>query len=123
MDAVPSRSTITNAVLSAAVSISSIMVCSDTSAIMVRVFGTAACLAHLETGLFGSASMMVTAVAPCAASSVARSTAEVDFPTPPFGLAKTIVGIIALARKIVVMNNRYQTGCQQKSGSLRIAVG
>ena len=35
----------------------------------------------------------------CPASSVARTTAEVDFPAPPFGLAKTIVGMRGPARR------------------------
>src|SRR5208283_5043326 len=48
--------------------------------------------AHRETGLFGSASMIVT-VAPLSASCVARMTAAVDFPTPPFGEAMTTTGI------------------------------
>ena len=38
---------------------------------------------------------MIATVAPCPASSVARTTAEVDFPAPPLGLAKTIVGMTA----------------------------
>src|SRR5881227_2482641 len=48
--------------------------------------------AHRETGRFGSASMMTTFL-PDSASCVASSTAEVDLPTPPLGLANTIVGI------------------------------
>jgi hypothetical protein len=36
---------------------------------------------------------MIATVAPRPASSVARTTADVDFPAPPFGLAKTIVGM------------------------------
>jgi hypothetical protein len=40
--------------------------------------------------------MTVTA-APLRASSVASRTAEVDFPAPPLGLAKTMVGILKLS--------------------------
>jgi hypothetical protein len=56
-----------------------------------RLAGMPGRLAQRDTGLLGSASMIVT-LAPCAASSVARTTAEVDFPAPPLGLAKTMVG-------------------------------
>jgi hypothetical protein len=48
-------------------------------------------LAHCDMGLLGSASRMVTP-APFSASSVANSNAAVDFPAPPLGLAKTMVG-------------------------------
>jgi hypothetical protein len=49
-------------------------------------------LAHFEIGRFGSASMMVT-VALRLASSVASTTADVDLPAPPLGLAKTMVAM------------------------------
>ena len=61
----------------------------------VRFSGRPGRFAHTETGLFGSASMMVTST-PLRASSVARMTAEVDFPAPPLGLAKTMVGMFFL---------------------------
>src|SRR5512132_1343092 len=65
---------------------------SDTSFSTVKVSGLPGCLAHFDRGRLGSASITVT-VASRSASSVARSTADVDFPAPPFELAKTIVGI------------------------------
>ena len=49
-------------------------------------------LAHWLSGRLGSASIIVT-VPPWLASSVASKTAAVDLPTPPFGLANTMVGI------------------------------
>src|ERR1700722_6163484 len=61
---------------------------SVTSATTVRLGGLPGRLAQRDTGRLGSASMTVT-LAPCPASSVARTTAEVDFPAPPLGLAKT----------------------------------
>src|SRR4051812_1898091 len=82
----------TKAVSLAALSIVSMIVSSVVSASTARFGGLPRRLAHWERGLFGSASMTVTA-APWPASSVARSRAAVDLPTPPFGLAKTIVGI------------------------------
>src|ERR1700722_7881047 len=45
-----------------------------------------------------SASMIVT-LAPCPASLVVRTTAEVDFPAPPLGLAKTMVGMPTNCRR------------------------
>jgi hypothetical protein len=64
-------------------------VSSVTSATRVRLAGFPGRFAQRETGLLGSASTIAT-VAPCPASSVARTTAEVDFPAPPLGLAKTL---------------------------------
>ena len=63
----------------------------------VRVSGFPGRPAQRDTGLLGSASMIAT-VAPRPASSVARTTADVDFPAPPLGLAKTIVGMDGLPR-------------------------
>src|SRR3954454_8491607 len=82
----------TNALLVAASSMMSMIESSVTSTTTVRLSGSPGRFAHDDTGLFGSASMMVT-VAPRSASSVASNTAEVDFPAPPLGLAKTIVGM------------------------------
>jgi hypothetical protein len=65
---------------------------SATSAMTVRLSGLPGLFAHSESGLFGSASTMVTP-APKPASSVASNTAAVDLPTPPFGLANTMVGM------------------------------
>src|SRR5690349_18436382 len=76
----------------AAPSMASITVSSVTSAMTSSRSGRPGRLAQAETGRFGSASMMVTA-APLRASSQARTTAEVDLPAPPLGLAKTMVGI------------------------------
>src|SRR5262249_12689771 len=101
MEAVPSRSTTTKGVFRAALSISSMMVLSEISATTVRLSGHPALLAHCETGLLGSASMIVTP-APFRASSVARMTADVDFPAPPLGLAKTIVGMVAAPDGLMV---------------------
>src|SRR3954447_24136415 len=58
----------------------------------VRLFGFPGRLPHLDTGLLGSASMIVTP-APLSASSEASNTALVDLPAPPLLLAKTMVGI------------------------------
>src|SRR4051794_31150808 len=82
----------TKVVLRAASSIASMMDSSVTSARTVSIGGFPGRLAQCETGRFGSASMIVT-LAPFPLSSVASRTAEVDFPAPPLGLAKTIVGI------------------------------
>src|SRR5690349_20871794 len=68
------------------------MVFSETLEITVRFSGRPSLHAHRVMGLFGSASMMVTA-APFSASSVARMSADVDFPAPPLGVAKTIEGM------------------------------
>src|ERR1700691_6298950 len=68
------------------------IVASETSARTVMFLGRPGRCAHWDTGLFGSASIAVT-VAPLRASSVASTTAEGDFPAPPFGLAKTMTGM------------------------------
>jgi hypothetical protein len=68
------------------------IVCSVTSSTTVSVSGLPGRLDQRATGLFGSASMIVT-VAPFSASCVARRTAAVDLPTPPFGEAKAITGM------------------------------
>jgi len=94
MEAVPSRSTMTNAVFRAASSMARMMVCSVTLSTKVSVFGLPGRLAQRDTGLFGSASMMVTE-APFSASCVARRTAAVDLPTPPLGEATEITGMVA----------------------------
>src|ERR1035437_6949666 len=99
IEAVPSRSTITKAVLAEASSIVSMIVVSETSPMTVKVSGQPGRRAHCDTGWFGSASITVTA-APRWASSVASTTAEVDFPAPPLGLANTIVGILEAPRKL-----------------------
>src|ERR1700676_4021272 len=91
-DAVPSRSTITKAVLVASLSITLMTVFSVTSSMTVKTSGLPGRRPHRETGLFGSASMIVT-LAPLVASWVASRTAEVDFPAPPFGEANTMVGM------------------------------
>src|SRR3954452_19445473 len=91
-DAVPSRFTITNWLFVLAYLIWTVMVSSSTSAMTVSEAGFPGFFAQRETGLSGSASIKVT-VAPLFASSVARSTADVDFPAPPLGLAKTMDGI------------------------------
>lgn len=44
---------------------------------------------------------MIVTAAPLSASSVARMTADVDFPAPPLGLAKTIVGMCRTLRLMV----------------------
>ena len=62
------------------------------SAGIATLSGSTDPLAQRDTGLLGSASMIVT-LAPCPASLVARTTAEVDFPGPPLELAKTVVGM------------------------------
>src|SRR3978361_599224 len=82
----------TNALCVSAVSIVSIIESSVTSASTIREAGLPGRLAHCDTGLFGSASIMIT-VPPRSANMVARSTAEVDFPAPPLGLANTMVGM------------------------------
>src|SRR5271156_4139992 len=92
IDAVPSRSTMTNAVCVAALSMVSMIVSSEMLAITVSASGLPGRPAHWESGLFGSASMTVTA-APWLTSSVASRMAAVDLPTPPLGLANTMVGI------------------------------
>src|SRR3954447_5668073 len=92
MLAVPSRSTITNGERAAAVSMSSMMLSSVTLARTSRLSGLPDRFAQEETGRLGSASMIVTA-APFLASSDANTTADVNFPAPPFGEAKTMVGI------------------------------
>src|SRR5271157_363163 len=79
----------------AACSIWSMIESSVTSAMTLKAAGLPGLFAQRDTGLLGSASMIVTP-APFPASSVARMTAEVDFPAPPFGLAKTMVGMMAL---------------------------
>src|ERR1700730_2784279 len=108
MDAVPSRSTITNDVWRAAVSISSMIVFSEMSEMTARFSGRPSLAAHCETGLLGSASMTVTE-APLRASSVASRTAEVDFPAPPLGLAKTMVGMEKLLRSGVKLEDQEVT--------------
>ena len=82
----------TKAALVAALSITSMIVSSFTSAMTSRLSGLPGRFAHFETGLLGSASIMVTR-APFPASSVASTTAEVDLPAPPLGLANTMVGM------------------------------
>ena len=59
----------------------SIIEFSVTSATTVRLFGLPGSFAQRDNGLFGSASIGVTA-APWPANWVASSTAEVDFPVP-----------------------------------------
>src|SRR4051794_30622679 len=73
-------------------SIVRMIVSSVTSSSTVSWKGLPGRFAHRETGRFGSASMMTTFL-PDSASCVASSTAEVDLPAPPLGLANTIVGI------------------------------
>ena len=87
----------TNVEVRAVWSIVRMIVCSVTLSSTVRVSGLFGRLAHRDTGRLGSASMMVT-VAPFAASSEARRTAEVDLPAPPFGDANTMVGILKAFR-------------------------
>src|SRR5271169_3432846 len=86
-------------------SIRSRIASSVTSAMTVRLKGFPGRFAQRETGLLGSASMIVT-LAPCPASSVARTTAEVDFPAPPLGLAKTMVGMADETADDLLTNNK-----------------
>ena len=88
----PSRSTMTNAVLRAAASISSVSVYSVAPLMTMSFSGHPALRLQRVMGWLGSASMIVTE-APCPASSVASSKAEVDLPAPPLELAKEMVGI------------------------------
>ena len=81
IEAVPS-STMTKFDPIEAFSIASMMVSSVTSSRTVRVSGLPGRCAHLNTGLFGSASMTVT-FRPASASSQANRTAEVDLPARP----------------------------------------
>src|ERR1700722_9406029 len=95
---------------------------SDMSATTVRFSGHPALFAHWETGLFGSASRTVTPT-PLRANSVARMTAEVDFPAPPLGLAKTIVGMMNKSEERVAGKaSRYPNPNGPLSGSPREAV-
>ncbi len=75
--------------LRAASSMLVMIVSSVGSSITVSVSGFPGSLAQMDTGRFGSASMTVTLL-PDSASSLASSTAEVDFPAPPLGDAKTM---------------------------------
>src|SRR5580698_5273299 len=68
------------------------MVSSETSPTTEMRLGSSERLAQCDTGLLGSASMMVTAP-PRLASSDASSTADVDLPAPPLGVRNTIVGM------------------------------
>src|SRR3954453_22625727 len=91
------------------------MVSSVTSATTSKLDGLFGRLAHRDTGRLGSASMIVT-TPPLAASSVPSRTAAVDLPAPPFGLAKTMVGISGfpcerLYRRDVILC----TMCQQST--------
>src|SRR3954470_6318800 len=85
----------TKGVARAASSIRSMIVSSEMSETTVRFSGRPSRLAQWDSGRLGSASMTVTA-APFRASSEASRMAEVDFPAPPLGLAKTIVGMKGL---------------------------
>src|SRR5215210_2635772 len=76
----------------------SMIVSSVISAMTSRLPGLPGRFDQRERGLFGSASITVTE-APFPASSVARRIADVDLPTPPFGLAKMIVGMKRCAAK------------------------
>src|ERR1700733_9366003 len=89
--AVPSRSTMTNCVFSAAASTASSNVSSAT-ATTVSLDGGPVSLLHCEIGWLGSASISVTEP-PRPASSVASSKAEVDLPAPPLEEARAMVGM------------------------------
>src|SRR5271165_588316 len=120
-DAVPSRSTTTKAALREAWSIWSRMASSVTSATTARLAGFPGRFAQRERGLLGSASMTAT-FAPCPASSVARMTAEVDFPAPPLGLAKTMVGMAGPRRDPPsVIKGRLLMNGKQLADCLRLA--
>jgi hypothetical protein len=82
----------TNVASRSAASMASSRVSSVTSLITASLSGRPGFRLHLVTGWLGSASMIVTD-APRPASSVASSTAEVDFPAPPLELVKAIVGM------------------------------
>src|SRR3954452_7029799 len=112
-DAVPSRSTITNAALRAASSITSIRVSSVIPPITAKFSGFPGLRLQRSTGWFGSASMTMTDVPRCT-SSVASSTADVDFPAPPLELANDMVGtafprwLIPLGDDVGLLTNSQQ---------------
>src|SRR5689334_24928081 len=110
----------TKALLVAASSIVSMIESSVTSAMTVIDSGFPGRFAQADTGLLGSASMIVT-VAPRSASSVASSTAEVDFPAPPLGLAKMIVGM--WFPQSAVPDTRRISDRQPASESYSVAIG
>src|SRR4051794_25913894 len=88
------------------------MVSSVTSAMTFKLDGLFGRLAHRDTGRLGSASTMVTPP-PLAASSVPSRTAAVDLPAPPFGLAKTMVGISGSPCEHLYQGCILCTVCQQ----------
>src|SRR6202451_3623854 len=126
IEAVPSRSTMTKGVFCDALSLSSMIVASPISAMTVMFSGRPALFAHWETGLFGSASMIVTC-APLSASSVARITADVDLPAPPLGLSANMFGLggflLGWRPGTTRKATRYQNGSGYLFGSQRLAVG
>src|SRR5471032_3017729 len=102
---VPSRSTTTKGVFAAASTILSAIVSSVTSETTVIRLGALPAAAHVLIGWFGSASITVTS-APWAIW-VARTSAEVVLPAPPFGETKTIDGIEASMKELA---GRYRAG-------------
>src|SRR3954451_8395584 len=92
IDTVPSGATTMKWALAFAPSIVRMIVSSVTSSSTASWSGLPGRFAHRETGRFGSASIMTTFF-PDSASCVASSTAEVDLPAPPLGLANTMVDI------------------------------
>jgi hypothetical protein len=92
---VPSSSTMTKALCCEAFSMTSMMGALGEISDDVQVLGLAGTFYPLRNRLVWSTSIMGT-VAPRATSSLASNTAEVEFPSPPFGLANTIVGMRTL---------------------------
>jgi hypothetical protein len=122
----------TKVVSVAAFSMVSMMESSVVVAITVRLSGLPGRDAHWVSGRFGSTSIIVTEP-PCVASSVASKTAAVDLPTPPLGLANTMVGMygpclpLDLVEKIsesysILKENREAAGRLSDTIGNRIAV-
>jgi len=85
----------------------------------VRFAGLFGPFAHVAMGLFGSASMTVTS--DTRASCDDNTNAEVVLPAPPFGLTKTIVGIIFSLRLRIANSYLVAIWYQLSSKSIKKA--